>query len=321
MTAAAIAPATPEAISAAAAHLRAGHLVAFPTETVYGLGVDATNAEAIARLYAAKGRPLINPLIVHIALLDEARPLARMSPLAERLAEAFWPGPLTLVCERMPSGPLPLIVSAGLDSVALRVPAHDTARALIAAAGRPIAAPSANRSGRLSPTTAADVAADFPGGEVAMILGGDAARHGLESTIVDVRGAEPLLLRPGALAAEAIAACLGRPVRRAEQDVARPHAPGGLASHYAPRAGVRLDAASAASGEALLAFGPGPRAAHDPTVNLSPKGDLVEAAANLYAALRRLDATGARMIAVEPIPHHGLGEAINDRLARAAAPR
>jgi L-threonylcarbamoyladenylate synthase len=318
---AAIAPATPETIAEAAGYLRAGHLVAFPTETVYGLGADATNAEAIARLYAAKGRPLINPLIVHVAALEEAGPLARMTPLAETLAGAFWPGPLTLVCERAPSSPVPLIASAGLDSVALRLPSHETARALIAGTGRPIAAPSANRSGWLSPTAAADVAADFPAGEVAMILDGGAARHGLESTIVDVRGAEPRLLRPGAIAAEAIASCLRRPVQRAEQDANRPQAPGGLLSHYAPRARVRFDASGAKPGEALLAFGPGPRPAHEPTINLSPRGDLVEAAANLYAALRRLDATGAGMIAVEPIPNHGLGEAINDRLARAAAPR
>jgi L-threonylcarbamoyladenylate synthase len=317
----AIAPASPETIAEAAGYLRAGQIVAFPTETVYGLGADATNAEAIARLYAAKGRPLINPLIVHVAALEEASPLARMTPLAETLAAAFWPGPLTLVCERAPSSPVPLIVSAGLDSVALRLPSHETARALIAATGRPIAAPSANRSGRLSPTAAADVAADFPAGEVAIILDGGAARHGLESTIVDVQGDEPRLLRPGAVAAEAIAACLGRPVQRAEQDADRPQAPGGLLSHYAPRADVRLDAAGAKPGEALLAFGPGPRPAHEPTINLSPRGDLVEAAANLYAALRRLDANGAGMIAVEPIPNHGLGEAINDRLARAAAPR
>lgn len=316
-----ITPATAAAIAAAGEHLRAGRLVAFPTETVYGIGADATNGEAVAGIFAAKGRPRFNPLIVHVPGLAAARAHAVVTPLAEKLAAAFWPGPLTLVLQKRPASPLSDLVSGGLDSIAVRVPDHPVAQALLAAAGRPLAAPSANRSGRVSPTQAAHVAADL-GAHVAMILDGGATAHGLESTIIDARGNAPVLLRPGAVTAAAIEAALGCRLTRAEADSARPTAPGQLASHYAPQARVRLDARDVRDGEALLAFGPDlPPTRGAPVVNLSPRGDLIEAAANLFAALRTLDASGAATIAVMPIPATGLGEAINDRLRRAAAPR
>lgn len=309
-----------KAIAAAAEHLRSGRLVAFPTETVYGLGADATNARAAAGIFAAKGRPSFNPLIVHVLDAEQADTHAVLTPLAHRLAQAFWPGPLTLVLAKRDTSPVADLVTGGLDSLAVRAPDHPIARALLAAVGRPLAAPSANRSGHVSPTQAAHVAADL-GDKVAMILDGGATAHGLESTIVDARGEAPVLLRSGAVTVETIEATLGVKVQRGVVDVARPSAPGQLESHYAPRARVRLDAREARPGEALLAFGPNVPATTGPLINLSAAGDLIEAAASLFAALRALDAGGAAAIAVMPIPEQGLGEAINDRLRRAAAPR
>ncbi len=288
-----------------------------PTETVYGLGADATNGEAVARIYAAKGRPQFNPLIVHVVDAAAASRLALMSPLAKRLADAFWPGPLTMVLAKAPDCPVSDLVTAGLDTIAIRVPSHPVARALIAAAGIPVAAPSANRSGHVSPTTAAHVDADL-GDQVALIIDDGPSPVGVESTVVDVSGPRPLLLRAGGVTTEAIEAIVGAPLARSTDAADRPSSPGQLASHYAPRAAVRLGATSAGPGEALLAFGPSPPAHDGPSINLSPKGDLVEAAANLFAALRRLDASGVATIAVMPIPDTGLGEAINDRLRRAA---
>jgi L-threonylcarbamoyladenylate synthase len=297
----------------AARLIRSGDLVAFPTETVYGLGADATNDSAVARIFAAKGRPTFNPLIVHIADVAAARRLVRWSDLADRLAAQFWPGALTLVLERAADCPLSLLVSAGLPSVAIRVPAHGIATALITAAGCPIAAPSANASGAMSPTTAAHVAASL-GDKVPLIVDGGPCRVGLESTVIDLTGDSPILLRPGGVALEAIEAVIGRSIPSALDDEEHPKSPGMLARHYAPRAVLRLDAASAEPGETLLGFGPDAPAG---AVNLSISGDLEEAAANLFALLHRLDETASR-IAVMPIPDTGLGRAINDRLRRAA---
>ncbi len=306
--------ATPEAIADAARILREGGLVAFPTETVYGLGADATQGEAVARIFEAKGRPRFNPLIVHVADLDAARDLAEFGEDALALARRFWPGPLTLVLPRAGHARVSELATAGLDTVAIRVPAHAIARALIEAAGVPIAAPSANKSGRVSPTRAAHVADDF-GAAIGTILDGGGADAGLESTIVAL-APQPTLLRPGAIAREDIEAALGRAL--AAPSAGKVQAPGQLLSHYAPRAALRLDAAEALPGEALLAFGPG---APEGALNLSAAGDLREAAANLFAFLRALDAKRPLRIAVMPIPAAGLGEAINDRLRRAAAPR
>lgn len=308
------------AIEAAAACLAAGGLVAFPTETVYGLGADAGNGEAIARLYAAKGRPAFNPLIAHVADLDAARRIAVFGADAETLAAAFWPGPLTLVLPKRPDSPVAALALAGLDSVALRVPSHPTARALLAAFGGPVVAPSANRSGHVSPTDAGHVMADLRG-RIDLIIDDGPCPVGLESTIVACLGA-PTLLRPGGLAREAIEHVLGHALAlpAATDGDNAPLAPGMLASHYAPKAKVRLEAAGPRAGEALLAFGPAPDFAGT-TLNLSPRGDLIEAAANLFSHLRALDASGATSIAVMPVPHDGLGEAINDRLKRAAAPK
>ena len=315
-----IVKATEEAIATAAALLREGGLVAFPTETVYGLGGDATNGRAVAAIFAAKGRPSFNPLIVHVADAAQAGEHAEMTPLAQRLAQAFWPGPLTLVLTRRAGSKLSELVSAGLDTVAIRVPDHPVAQALLRAAERPLAAPSANRSGRLSPTRAAHVYADFGEG-IALVLDGGPTAHGLESTVIDARGEEPVLLRPGAVPAETIEAVIEMLLRRAMASTDTPSSPGQLASHYAPRATLRLDVKGANPGEALLAFGPDVPAGAARTINLSPTGDLIEAAANLFAALHALDDGQVQAIAVMSIPGHGLGEAINDRLRRAAAPR
>jgi L-threonylcarbamoyladenylate synthase len=312
-----IRPATADAIAAAAEVLRAGGLVAFPTETVYGLGADATHARAVAGIFAAKGRPQFNPLIVHVAEADDAAQFAVLDVQARALAAAFWPGALTLVLRKAPDCPIADLATAGLDTVAVRVPSHPVARALIRAVGVPIAAPSANRSGHVSPTTAAHVEADF-GETLAVILDDGPSAVGIESTVVDLSGPTPTLLRAGGITSCAIEAVLGAPLTRAADDTERPSSPGQLASHYAPRATVRLDATTARSGEALLAFGPFATDHDGPTFNLSPSGDTIEAAANLFAALRRLDATGVATIAVMPIPDAGLGEAINDRLRRAA---
>ena len=310
------------AIEEAGQLIRAGALVAFPTETVYGLGADATNGRAVAAIFEAKGRPRFNPLIVHVPDLAGAERIGVLTGAARKLAEAFWPGPLTLVVKRRPEAGISDLVSAGLDTLALRVPAHRIAEALLRAADRPLAAPSANRSGRVSPTSAAHVADDLGGG-VAMILDGGPTAHGLESTVVDAADeARVHLLRPGAVPREAIAAVLGRPLSDAPAgDTAHPASPGQLASHYAPNARLRRNARDVRPGEALLACGGGVPASDGPLINLSPRGDLVEAAAGLFGALRDLDKSGAATIAVMPIPEHGLGEAINDRLRRAAAPR
>jgi L-threonylcarbamoyladenylate synthase len=311
-------PAGAANIAAAARVLEAGGLAAFPTETVYGLGVRADDPHAVARLYAAKGRPAFNPLIAHVRSAEAAGALAEFNPLAERLAEQFWPGPLTLVL-RAKSEAVCELARAGLSTVAVRVPSHPVAQALLGEVQFAIVAPSANRSGHVSPTTAQHVQDDL-GGLVDVILDGGAAPVGIESTIVDCSGARPMLLRSGGIPREAIEAIAGPLAKAAPERIS---APGMLASHYAPRATLRLDAAEVRDGEALLAFGPLPasvaRAAM--ILNLSPGGDAVEAAANLYAHLRSLDASGPNTIAVAPIPPSGLGEAIRDRLQRAAAPR
>jgi len=313
-------------IAAAAETLAQGGLVAFPTETVYGLGADATNGAAVARLYAAKGRPSFNPLIAHVPDLDAARKLAVFNTPAERLAEAFWPGPLTLVLPKTPECPVSDLATAGLDTTAIRVPAHRIAQRLLDAFGKPIVAPSANRSGHVSPTTAEHVVADL-GDRVDLVLDGGATPVGLESTIVACLNGEAALLRPGGLPRAEIERVLGTPLAEppaaGDFDEDGVLAPGMLASHYAPRATLRLEAHDLRYGEALLAFGPLPAAARGlrRVLNLSPSGDLVEAAANLFSHLRALDAAGVTSIAVMPVPHEGLGEAINDRLTRAAAPR
>ncbi len=302
-----------QGLAAAAALIAAGGLVAFPTETVYGLGVDARNSDAVARLFAAKGRPVFNPLIVHVDSLQAAEALVIFDDTARALAQAFWPGALTLVLPlRADAGVSPL-VTAGLDTLAVRVPEHPVALALLAAVGGPVAAPSANPSGQVSPTKAAHVMADMTGLIDGIVQGPDCV-VGVESTIVATQP-EPVLLRAGGLPVEAIEACLGQPLASASGSAA-PSSPGQLASHYAPKGSVRLDAVEVLEGETLLGFGPVSAA-----VNLSVSGDLTEAAANLFDALHRLNAMNARRIAVSPIPDHGLGRAINDRLRRAAAPR
>jgi L-threonylcarbamoyladenylate synthase len=308
------------AIAEAGQLLASGALVAFPTETVYGLGADATNGEAVARIYEAKGRPRFNPLIIHVTGLEAAAELGRFSPPAEALARAFWPGPLTIVVPRREPSPISHLATCGLETIALRAPDHPVAQQILRAAGRPLAAPSANRSGRVSATMAEHVASDFDGG-LAMILNGGRTRIGLESTVVSVISDQIALLRQGATKASDIEAAIGRRLTVSDVDAARPNAPGQLASHYAPSARVRLNAAGAGPGEAMLAFGASSTAPTSSTYNLSETGDLVEAASNLFAALRLLDQSGVDAIAVAPIPEVGLGQAINDRLRRAAAPR
>ena len=315
----AVVPPEEENLERAAGLLRAGELVAFPTETVYGLGADAANDRAVARIFAAKGRPRFNPLIVHVSGEATAEAVAVFDERAREAARRFWPGPLSLVLRRQPDSGLSLLVSAGLDTVALRVPEHSVARALLRAAGTPIAAPSANRSGRVSPTTAAHVAGEL-GGKVSLILDGGACRIGLESTVLDLTGPAPVLLRPGGITLEALSEVLG-PVELAEIGEAAPRSPGRLPSHYAPSLPVRLDATSARRGEALLAFGSAAPPGFAEVLFLSRSGDLVEAAANLFAMMRQLDRPEFSAIAVMPIPEEGLGRAINDRLRRAAAPR
>jgi L-threonylcarbamoyladenylate synthase len=315
-----VVPATPETIADAARTLREGRLVAFPTETVYGLGADATNGRAVAAIYEAKGRPRFNPLIVHVADVEAARRIAVLGDLGETLAAAFWPGPLTLVLPKQPGTAISDLATAALYTVAIRIPSEPVAQALLRAMDGPVVAPSANRSGHVSATTAAHVAADL-GDAVATILDGGPSAHGVESTIVDATGVAPRLLRPGAVTAEAIRAAVGTLAVAMSHDHQRPSAPGQLESHYAPRAAVRLGARAVHRGEALLAFGDDVPPHDGPIFNLSPAGDLAEAAANLFAALRGLDASQVAAIAVMPIPDDGLGAAINDRLRRAAAPR
>jgi L-threonylcarbamoyladenylate synthase len=319
-------PADIDGLAIAGAALVTGQLVAFPTETVYGLGANAENATAIAHLYAAKGRPAFNPLIVHVHDLAAAKRIGRFDARATKLAEAFWPGPLTLVVPKADGCPVADLATAGLDTVAIRVPAHPVAQAILDALGVAVVAPSANISGHVSPTEAAHVESDLAG-RIDWIIDGGPVEVGVESTIVGCFE-QLTLLRPGGLPREQIEAVLGAPLARppvgANTDTGQPLAPGMLASHYAPRAQVRLNAREVAPGEALLAFGPSlvpgsERAAS--IMNLSPGGDLDEAAANLFGYLRALDAEAPRAIAVMTIPEKGLGEAINDRLRRAAVAR
>ncbi len=305
-------PANADGLAKAADLLRQGLLVAFPTETVYGLGGDARNGEAVAAIYEAKGRPSFNPLIAHVASTETAKRFVEWTDQADLLADAFWPGPLTLVLPLRPDHGISSLVTAGLDTLAVRVPAHPTAHALLTAFDGPVAAPSANPSGQISPTTAAHVRAGLEG-RIAAVLDDGPCGVGLESTIVGLAGT-PALLRPGGVALEQI-----EEVLKAELHHHQPGdlltAPGQLQSHYAPDAPVRLNARSRQGDEVLLGFG-----SVDCDLNLSSTGNLPEAAANLFAALHKLNDTG-RPIAVSPIPHHGLGAAINDRLRRAAAPR
>lgn len=311
---------TAQSVAEAAALLRAGKLVAFPTETVYGLGGDATNDRAVAAIFEAKGRPQFNPLISHVLDATAAQVLVQWNETAEKLAARFWPGPLTLVLPRAKGSPISLLATAGLDTVAIRAPSHSVAQALIRAADRPIAAPSANRSGAVSPTRAEHVAESL-GERVQMILDGGPCLVGVESTVLDLSAARPTLLRPGGATREGIEAVIG-PIALSDAiptgDAAL-KSPGQLASHYAPSRPVRLDATSVSADEGLLAFGPGAPQGAMLTCNLSPSGDLGEAAANLFAMLRSLDRPGIGRIAVMPIPQTGLGLAINDRLRRAAA--
>lgn len=312
-----LAKATTEAVAA----LRAGDLVALPTETVYGLAADAANGEAVARIFAAKGRPRFNPLICHVTGIDMARRYGELDRRAEALAGKFWPAPLTIVVPLAPAAPVHPLVTAGLPSVAIRAP-RGPAQAVIAAFGGALAAPSANKSGRISPTRAEHVM-DQLGDDVALILDDGPCEVGVESTIVALTAERPKLLRPGGVSAEAIEAALGEKLERAAAG-AVVAAPGMLASHYAPRLPLRLDATAVGPGEALLAFGSAALPGADRAVatrNLSAAESLIEAAANLFAFMAELDCSGAKGIAVAPIPRHGLGEAINDRLTRAAAPR
>jgi L-threonylcarbamoyladenylate synthase len=321
-----ILPAGEAAVTAAARALAAGGLVAFPTETVYGLGADATNPAAIARLYQAKGRPAFNPLITHVGDLAAAQRIARFDAAALALAHAFWPGPLTLVLPKTRVCGVADLATAGLDTIAIRLPAHPVARDILRSFGGPVVAPSANLSGHVSPTTAAHVEHDLSG-RIDLIVDGGPVAVGVESTIVGCFET-PMLLRPGGLPRGEIERVLGRalaqPPDDADSDSGQPLAPGMLASHYAPRTQVRLNAISVEPGEALLAFGPaalpGAEAAAA-VMNLSARGDLNEAAANLFGYLRTLDTKGAHTIAVMPVPGDGLGEAINDRLRRAAMAR
>jgi L-threonylcarbamoyladenylate synthase len=309
-------------IAEAAALLREGGLVALPTETVYGLAADATSGAAVAGIYAAKERPSFNPLIAHLPDLAAAQRQGLFDANALALARAFWPGPLTLVVRVSKSCTVCDLARAGLDTVALRVPSHRVAQAVLAQAGRPIAAPSANRSGRVSATSAAHVLADLDG-RIDAVLDAGATEVGVESTIVACADSAPRLLRPGGIPRAAIEGVIGRALVLAGEAGNAPIAPGLLASHYAPSAKVRLAAEGPRAGEAWLGFGPEPEGLSlaMPALNLSPTGNLNEAAANLFGHLRWLDAAKPVTIAVAPIPDHGLGEAINDRLRRAAAPR
>ena len=304
------------AIERAAIALRAGGLVAFPTETVYGLGADATSPEAVARIYEAKGRPIFNPLIAHVPARATAEAEGVFSPRALLLADAFWPGPLTLVLPRRAGGRVCDLACAGLDSIGLRVPGHPVALALLAATERPLAAPSANRSGRISPTDA-DAVSDDLGSRLDLVLDGGPCSIGIESTILACLDDRLALLRPGAITPAEIEAVAG-PLDHRHDGGATIIAPGMLLSHYAPRARVRLDASAIEDGEVALDFA---GSLGHGQLDLSPTGDLRDAAANLYRYLRRLDAGAPRTIAVAPVPQHGLGAAINDRLRRAAAPR
>ncbi|WP_033067145.1 L-threonylcarbamoyladenylate synthase [Thalassospira australica] len=319
-----IRPYSEGALSQAAGKLRAGELVAFPTETVYGLGADATNADAVAGIYAAKKRPSFNPLISHFPDRDSAAQHAVFDARADKLADAFWPGALTLVLPRREDSTVCELVTAGLPSIAVRVPAHPMARELLRSVGRPVAAPSANRSGRISPTTAGHVAHSL-GDDIGMILDGGPCGVGLESTVIDLTTERVVMLRPGGITAEQVAEVLDCEVVMAESDDTAPKSPGMLTSHYAPGLPVRLDAKTADHAtfghEILLAFGDCNTKGFDAVLWLSKSGDDIEAAANLFAKLHEADQKHFDGIAIAPIPDHGLGMAINDRMKRAAAPR
>ncbi|MGG5887819.1 L-threonylcarbamoyladenylate synthase [Falsiroseomonas sp. HC035] len=315
-------------VAEAAALLRDGALVGFPTETVYGLGADARNGAAVAAVFTAKGRPHFNPLICHFASAGAAFEEVVADARAVALAARFWPGPLTLVLPRRVTCRVDLLAGAGLDTLAVRVPAHPVALDLLRQVDRPVAAPSANRSGQVSPTTAAHVMAGL-GGRIAGVLDGGDCAVGVESTVLDLTGSGAVLLRPGGVPAAAIEAVIGRVGRPLPLSAAAAtrslRSPGMLLSHYAPDLPLRLEAEEVAADEALLAFGPAPLPGAGALWNLSPGGDLAVAAARLFSGLRWLDAEGRRLglrgIAAMPVPGDGLGEAINDRLARAAAPR
>ena len=303
-------------IERAAALLRRGELVAFPTETVYGLGTDATNDQAVAAIFDAKGRPQFNPLIIHVLKAEEAERLVQVDGRAARLMQRFWPGPLSLVLKRAPHCKISLLASAGLDTLALRVPAHPLARELLRVAALPIAAPSANRSGRVSPTNADHVIEELEG-RIAAVLDGGPCPIGIESSVLDLTGLKPVLLRPGGVTLEDLEALLGPIELHVKDEVLR--SPGMLSSHYAPNLPLRLNATSVAADEALLAFGAPIPAGAGAIFWLSKSSDLVESTANLFSALRAADRSGLAGIAVMPIPEAGLGRAINDRLRRAAA--
>ncbi|MEX2450811.1 MAG: L-threonylcarbamoyladenylate synthase [Rhodospirillales bacterium] len=303
-----------DGIATAARSIRAGRLVAFPTETVYGLGADATNDHAVAAIFAAKGRPHFNPLIVHFADADEIAHDVIVDDRAEALAATFWPGPLTLILPRRRESRISLLAGAGLDTLAVRVPAHETALAVIRAAACPIAAPSANRSGHVSPTRARHVLDDLGHRIAAVIDGGDCA-VGIESTVLDLSTPTPAVLRPGKISTERIETVIGTVHVAAPSSLEAPKSPGRLERHYAPERPLRMNADRARPGEALLGFGPDTAGA---ALNLSPTGDLTEAAANLFAMIRALDTPENQGIAVMPIPEAGLGRAINDRLRRAS---
>jgi L-threonylcarbamoyladenylate synthase len=298
---------------------RSGELVAIPTETVYGLAADASNGEAVAKIYAMKARPQFNPLIIHVVDVATAKRYVEWNADAQLLANAFWPGPLTLVLRRRADSPISALASAGGGTLAIRIPAHPVARQLLAAFGGGIAAPSANRSGRVSPTTAAHVRAEF-GDALPLIIDGGACDVGLESTVIDLSGDALAVLRLGAITREMLEKTLGRPLA-VSSDSGAPKSPGMLLSHYAPSIPVRMGAKQVAADEALLAFGAAPLSGAGAMLNLSASGDVVEAAANLFAHLRALDDGRFRAIAVMPIPNTGVGEAINDRLTRASAGR
>ncbi|MGQ0675094.1 MAG: L-threonylcarbamoyladenylate synthase [Rhodospirillales bacterium] len=310
-----ILPAGADSTERAVRALRDSLLVGLPTETVYGLAGDATSDRAVAAIFAAKDRPRFNPLIVHVAETAEARRLVRFDDRAEALAARFWPGPLTLVLPRLADSGVSLLCSAGLDTLAVRCPRHEVPRAVIRALGRPVAAPSANPSGKVSPTTAQHVAAGL-GSKVALVIDGGPCPVGVESTVLDLTGPVPVLLRPGGAPEEEIEAALGKLARPGPDGPVK--SPGMLASHYAPRLPLRVEARDVKPDEALLAFGPDVPKGARMTLNLSPAGDVVEAAQHLFDYLRRLDASGARAIAAMPVPDRGLGRAINDRLRRAA---
>jgi L-threonylcarbamoyladenylate synthase len=319
-------PISDAGIATAITRLRAGDLVAFPTETVYGLGADATNASAVAQIFAAKQRPEFNPLISHVASPDAAFELGTENPIATSLANAFWPGPLTLVLKRKAQCPVALLATAGLDKIGLRVPAHKGAQLLLRAFGKPLAAPSANPSGQISPSTADHVVHGL-GENARFVLDGGPCESGLESTIIDCTDRTACLLRPGGITREAVATALRKAgldptitIAKPLNDRTKPIAPGQLTSHYAPRATLRVAAETWQRGEEMIGFGK-IHGVGKLRLNLSPSGNLIEAAANLFSMLHAADATSTEKIAIAPIPNTGLGEAINDRLHRAAAPR